>query len=167
MKLRTTLLLIISLLFGLGLAACSKPQHEDRHASVKQYKEWDGSNWVFWYLILGHGNTYYYHSYTPVTNFNSVTFTRSPGGVDSLPKEVQESLDKAEPQGEQVLPAEELPQEVQETEMADSSSVEMTGEAPQEFSGEPTSSTPDDSSSSFSSEPDSGGGDSGGGGGGE
>src|ERR1044071_6030500 len=72
------------------LGACtqeSAPQHEVRH-HVTQAPEQNGhmtvyqqaqpdNSWLYWYLLLSNGHTYYYSSPTYVTNYTSLPMTRA------------------------------------------------------------------------------------------
>jgi hypothetical protein len=123
---------------------------EPRHGSVDTFDP--TFYYVYWYVINDTDRartSYYYESRTPVTNFSSVTFTRSAGG---LPKNVQEELEQAEKTEEVELePAQEPAQiEADETaEVSETAGVDSpTDTGPSDVGQSATESTSTDSGGS-------------------
>jgi hypothetical protein len=175
------ILKVISVALVIALVAACEPAPRQHHqvqkqnVKVHQYRSHvDGSNdWLYWYVIyLNSSNstqsTYYYSSPTPVSNFSSVNFTR---GGSSLPKEVEQQIEKAEQLPETELATEaqpaEIAQEVEQVAETEAAQLDAQQDAMTNEGGpDPTpADTSESVSSDTSSSSDSGSSDSGGGGG--
>lgn len=174
-------IILLLLAGGLFFASCQQNHKRERRAKsikVKCYKQHSNvsdndpnNDWIFWYLIMqNNGSCSYYSSPVPVTNYNSVAWTKS----EAPPKELQQDNPNIEEQPEQEVQVDDLSTEMQ-TEI-DSSPEDYCGmtyeelgdyeNSTQDIDNNSDSGTDSDGGSSDSGGGDSGGGDSGGGDGG-
>lgn len=136
------------LILLLGLSACSDSdeRHHSRGAVVHEYRQrTNDDGFIFWYILYSQMNngdtqTYYYRSQTPVINFSSTPFTRSP--TAALPKEVEQEIEKSEAVTEEQLTPDQEPAEAQNEVISEPTSSES--------SSTPESSSSDSSDSDYS-----------------
>lgn len=147
------LLLSLTLISVALVAGCDGHQsrhyhhHEARVHAYRTHSSVDNNTFIYWYLLYSSdGSTYYYSSPSRVTNFTSVTFTRSAG---ALPQNVREQVQEGEDEGEQTLDQAQEPADVAQDEAAMDASQDATSISSESTSSDSSStSTSSDSSSS-------------------
>lgn len=174
-------LLLIAII---ALCSCQEPQNQRdvnskkqaKNVTIKHYKQRNPVNdndptndWLFWYLIMhNNGSCNYYYSNSPVTDYSSVSWSKS----DKLPEDLAKDINNPEvvqEQETQQVAVNDLSNEMQtEIDTTPDDYQGMTYEelgdyenATQDIDNQPTDNTTSESYDSGSSD---GGGDGGGGG---
>ncbi len=158
MKLKTSLLISLVLLF----AGCDTHHHSRKHQDqhIGSYRTKDSSgDWVYWYIIYSSMNnstpvaTSYYSSSVPVSNFRGATFTPVSAATPA-PKELEQVIEEQQPTEVQVN--QETAPEQLELDLNDPNTETVDTQAESDSVSDASDSSASDSGSS-----DSGGGDGG------
>jgi len=105
-------LLLIICLFAVTLSSCDKRHTKHNVTSYKEHRINDAGleELIYWYVILSDNNTYYYYSSpTPVSNYSSISWSKS--SENPLSNVSESELDKL---AEETVTEQELSQDMQQ-----------------------------------------------------